>query len=163
MGALFGGVGGTLSSGQYLTRGAETNTGIRAHNNTEKMINDGTLKIDKERRQDEEKIISALTGISPTELATWSDADIVAEASILEGQYMGVIGEAEDMATTRGAADVVRRLTSKEDNTIHREGDVTETSRAFLKGMGVDDGMMNRMFNSPVEKSLMEKARRAEE
>jgi len=85
MGALFGGVGGTLSSGQYLTRGAETNTGIRAHNNTEKMINDGTLKIDKERRQDEEKIISALTGISPTELATWSDADIVAEASILEG------------------------------------------------------------------------------
>jgi len=76
---------------------------------------------------------------------------------------MGVIGEAEDMSTTRGAADVVRRLTSKEDNTIHREGDVTETSRAFLKGMGVDDGMMNRMFNSPVEKSLMEKARKEEE
>jgi hypothetical protein len=47
MGAFFGGVGGTLSSGQYLQRGAETQRGIQTHNATEKMIKDGSLKIDK--------------------------------------------------------------------------------------------------------------------
>ena len=162
MGALFGGAGGALSSGQYLTRGAETNTGIRAHNNAEQMINDGSLKISAEKRRDEEKIISVLKGISPAELASWSDAEIVAEASILEGQYMGVQGEAEDLSTVRGAADVVRRL-SDENTGVHREGDLTETTNKFLEGMGVDKEQRQRMFNSPAEMSIIEQARKAQE
>ena len=43
MGALFGGVGGTLSSEQYLQRGAETARGIQTHNAVEKMMKEGSL------------------------------------------------------------------------------------------------------------------------
>jgi len=43
MGALFGGVGGTLSSGQYLAPGAKTKQGNNIYNATQSMIDEGKL------------------------------------------------------------------------------------------------------------------------
>ena len=164
MGALFGGVGGAVSSGQYLQRGAETQTGIRTKNSTEQMLKDGSLKLDKERRQDEEKIISAIKGYSLAELATWSDAQIVAEASILEGRYLGLIsGEQEDMSTTRAAMDMVERLSGRGQNEgIRTEGEIGERGMKLGKLMGLSENDINEKFQTSTQASLIERARESE-
>ena len=160
MGAVFGGAGGVLSSGQYLQRGAETSMGIKAHNATQSMIDDGNLKLDKQKRAEEEKLISLIKGISPAQLATWSDADVIAESSVIRGQYRSLYtGEDSDVAQVREAVDATDRL-SKTDNSTTREGDLTERSKTLLDRMGIDN---REMFNSPAEKSVIEQAKKANE
>ena len=139
MGALFGGVGGTLSSGQYLQRGAETKMGIKTHNATQSMVNDGNLTLDKNKRAEEEKIISLVKGISPAQLATWSDADIIAESSVIRGQFRSLVtGENQDVAQVREAVDTTDRL-SKIGNNTTKEGVLTEKSNMLLDRMGIED------------------------
>jgi len=57
MGGLFGGVGGVLSSGQYLQRGSDTVMGNRGYHAANEAIQDGSLKLDKSGRIAAEKYI----------------------------------------------------------------------------------------------------------
>ena len=156
MGALFGGVGGAVSSGQYLTRGAETNRGIQTRNVTEKMIQDGSLEVGEEQRQKLEKFISDEKGYSIPELASWSDSEIIAEASILEGRKHALenkTGEKENLSTIRGAVNIINRIYGNESTNIS-VNDLTPQAREYLDIIGVADDMREQMFK-PTSKALV--------
>lgn len=156
MGALFGGAGGVLSSGQYLQRGAETNRGIQTRNATEKMIQNGSLEIGEDQRQKLEKFISDEKGNSPAELASWSDSEIIAEASILDGRKQALdnkTGEKESLSTIRGAVNVINRISGNESTNISMD-DLTPQAKEYLDIIGVADDMRQQMFK-PISKALV--------
>jgi hypothetical protein len=57
MGGLFGGVGGALSSGQYLQRGSDTVMGNKGYHAANDAIQEGLLKLDDSGRLAAEKYI----------------------------------------------------------------------------------------------------------
>lgn len=153
MGALFGGVGGTLSSGQYLQRGAETARGIQTHNAVEKMMKEGSLQVSEDARQKLEKVIEDTKGFNPAELATWSDSDVIAEASIIEGQKYRTenkTGEKENISTIRGAVKVLNDISGNEG--VVSDIGLSQQASDYLDIIGVADDMREQMFGSTAAK-----------
>jgi hypothetical protein len=66
--------------------------------------------------------LSMLRGFSLEELASWSDADILAESAVAVGDMRkNITGEGSDISQIREAADTLIRLT-KDKNSITKEG-----------------------------------------
>ena len=160
MGGLFGGVGGALSSGQYLQRGSDTVMGNKGYHAANDAIQEGLLKLDDSGRLAAEKYIHQATGVSEAELATWSDADIISQyASSFAKRHNPNSTESMDASVTRGIAEAVRTTVDPKEIYGTREGDLTASQKVVLEKMGIDPDTTQEMFSSPAEKSVMEKAR----
>lgn len=150
---LMGGVGGMIQSGQYLQRGAETARGIQTHNAVEKMMKEGSLQVSEDARQKLEKVIEDTKGFNPAELATWSDSDIIAEASIIEGQNYRTenkTGEKENISTIRGAVKVLNEISGNEG--VVSDIGLSQQASDYLDLIGVADDMREQMFGSTTAK-----------
>jgi len=104
------------------------------------MINEGKLSLNEEQRQNEEKIISAFTGISPAQLSTWSDADIIAQSAEIRGEYLrktSHIDETQDITGVRGFVDVINGVGDNQQQKAKTEGELTALSNSALEEYGI--------------------------
>lgn len=164
MGALFGGVGGTLSSGQYLQRGSDTVMGNKAYNAVESMVQDGSIKLDKEKREAIEDYIHHVTGKSQAELSTWSDGDIISQyASSFAERFNPGSNEDMNYSVVRGVVEGVKDTVVGDEARGSRENDLTTTAEKVLERMGVDADTRQKLFVSSAEQSVIEKAKQAEQ
>ena len=164
MGALFGGVGGTLSSGQYLQRGSYTVMGNKAYNAVESMVQDGSIELDKEKREAIEDYIHHVTGKSQAELSTWSDGDIISQyASSFAERFNPGSNEDMNYSIVRGVVEGVKDTVVGDEARGSRENDLTTTAEKVLERMGVDADIRQKLFVSSAEQSVIEKAKQAEQ
>ena len=164
MGALFGGIGGTLSSGQYLQRGSDTVMGNKAYNAVESMVQDGSIELDKEKREAIEDYIHHVTGKSQAELSTWSDGDIISQyASSFAERFNPGSNEDMNYSIVRGVVEGVKDTVVGDEARGSRENDLTTTAEKVLERMGVDADIRQKLFVSSAEQSVIEKAKQAEQ
>jgi len=152
MGGLFGGVGGVLSSGQYLQHGAKTRQGNATYQAVKNLENDGKFAINADNREAEVKTLAEILrrdGVDENTIRNWSDAELAAASAEVRGKFIsGITDEAQDQSIIRQGADTVNRFFSTDENRQLREGDVNNPMREYLHAVGVDDDAIARMFTT---------------